>query len=293
MIYGNSNHPVLVKKIKLKIWSLRDEVEKVIEDSKHLEHDQLLEELRSEYVPNSKKPDLVLVKSPMQEESEEESTEDSADNEESAEISDDGEATENPDSEAEEEEEEAEADEENVEEQEESEGEDSSQEESDSNQEEQTQGEEILETKESTEETDSETKITITNPHVPEDKIAQGVCFLTDISMDAISFFSTKGFIHGQSIVIEFLIPTHFILNAEVMYTTNYNIGSRIISESRPSYRLMANWTFLKPGEKTLLRNFLKAIEPDLPKAPPPKAKVAAGDDDDDDDFADLEDLGL
>ncbi|MFW5887379.1 MAG: hypothetical protein ACOCUH_01140, partial [Bacteriovoracia bacterium] len=62
----------------------------------------------------------------------------------------------------------------------------------------------------------------------------------------------------------------------------------RIISPNRLEYRIQAKFTFQTKGERTLLRRFLKSIEPDLP--PPPKKKPEKKDDDEGDL---LDELGL
>ena len=39
---------------------------------------------------------------------------------------------------------------------------------------------------------------------------------------------------------------------------------SRVISQSSLPFRTGIKFTFLKEGERTLLRNFIKSVEPDL-----------------------------
>ncbi|MFZ4715743.1 MAG: hypothetical protein ACOYL6_18615 [Bacteriovoracaceae bacterium] len=117
-------------------------------------------------------------------------------------------------------------------------------------------------------------------------KASPGVLVLSDINMDEILFFSKHEFDFGQSVVIEFLVPNYFILAAEVISCMCYNRRSRIINPARPEYRLKAKFTFQTMGERTLLRNFLKSIAPEVPKH---AAKKAAKIEDKDD----LSDLGL
>lgn len=119
-----------------------------------------------------------------------------------------------------------------------------------------------------------------------EEKASPGVLILSDINMDEILFFAKDEFAFGQSIVIEFLVPNYFIVSAEVVSCLRYNRRSRIINPSRPEYRLKARFTFQTMGERTLLRNFLKSISPDVPK---PAKKVASKTEAKDD----LSDLGL
>ena len=65
----------------------------------------------------------------------------------------------------------------------------------------------------------------------------------------------------GQSIVISFNIPEKFILNAEVTYSQSYSLKNRILSDTTLPYRICAKFSFLRKGERTLLRNFLEKIE--------------------------------
>jgi hypothetical protein len=94
------------------------------------------------------------------------------------------------------------------------------------------------------------------------DKISYGFALLADINMASMLLFSKEGFAGGQSIVIEFLIPQHFILSSEVIKSTHFAMRSRIISESKPDYRLQCKFTFDFSGERGALRDFLTSIEP-------------------------------
>lgn len=98
------------------------------------------------------------------------------------------------------------------------------------------------------------------------DKISYGFALLADINMEWILTFSKDGFIQGQSVVVEFLIPRPFMLSAEIMMCNNVSMRSRIISESKPDFRLQCRLTYALPGERTRLREFLTSVEPDLPK---------------------------
>lgn len=118
-----------------------------------------------------------------------------------------------------------------------------------------------------------------------EDKIVEGFVFLSDIQMDQIMLFAKNNFIHGQNIVIKFLVPKPFSITAEVIASTNIARNSRIISLAKPEFRLQCVFKCKFPGERGNLRDFLQSIEPDIPE--PPK-KLRRPDDDDDDDFDDL-----
>src|SRR5690606_19530112 len=101
-----------------------------------------------------------------------------------------------------------------------------------------------------------------------------------------------KQFTVGQSIVVEFMIPKRFSVNVDVAYCRAFNLKSRIISNQNFRYRVAAKFTFLKEGERTLLRQFIQSIEPEIQKQLPPKVtqgKQEGGDDD----FGDLDDLDI
>lgn len=108
------------------------------------------------------------------------------------------------------------------------------------------------------------------------DKISYGFALLADVNMDWMLTFSKQKFIQGQSVVIEFLIPGPFKLSAEVIMCSNVGMRSRIISDSKPDYRVQCRFTYAFAGERARLREFLTSVEPDLPaKAPSLKAEDA------------------
>lgn len=108
------------------------------------------------------------------------------------------------------------------------------------------------------------------------DKISYGFALLADVNMDWMLTFSKQKFIQGQSVVIEFLIPGPFKLSAEVVMCSNVGMRSRIISDSKPDYRVQCRFTYAFAGERARLREFLTSVEPDLPpKAPSLKAEDA------------------
>jgi hypothetical protein len=96
------------------------------------------------------------------------------------------------------------------------------------------------------------------------------------MNMDFILNFTKDKFLQGQSVVVEFLIPQTFIMSADVVYCHHYALRSRVISSSKPDYRVQCRFTFATPGERDTLRNFLKSIEPSVEKK---KAKKEAEDD--------------
>lgn len=110
------------------------------------------------------------------------------------------------------------------------------------------------------------------------DKISYGFTLLADINMESILSFNKDKFLQGQSVVVEFLIPQTFMMNATVSYCHFYALRSRIISSTKPDYRLQCKFSYAIPGERETLRNFLKSIEPNMPH-PPKKVKKEAEDD--------------
>ena len=102
------------------------------------------------------------------------------------------------------------------------------------------------------------------HPSLPKDMLVKGRTVLAEIYMDKMLLFTNKKFIDGQSIVIEFDITKKFLLNAPVGFCKEHNLKNRIISETPFIYRMGVKFTFLKKGERTLLRQFLSAIQPDI-----------------------------
>ena len=94
------------------------------------------------------------------------------------------------------------------------------------------------------------------------DKISYGFTFLSDINMEQILTFTKDKFLHGQSVVMEFLIPLNFMMTANVTYCHNYAMRSRIISSTKPDFRVQCKFSYSIPGERDTLRSFLKSIEP-------------------------------
>ncbi|MBI2520438.1 MAG: hypothetical protein HYV97_08465 [Bdellovibrio sp.] len=265
MIHRQSNDPVLIKKISLRIWSLRDEVEARIKEHLAQEGDansstgndgvnSYLQGLISEYTPNSvgtetsapspenspeNKPALNLIKGGQDEKSSD--VADPTVPPAAAEAPAVSEVT---------------------------------------NADDQIQASSPTENPvEATSEAEPQAEPQIAAPQVDPNapiiirqktpaiepaKLCHGRTVLGEIYMDKMSFFAGRRFSEGQAIVIEFLIPKRFIVNADVVYCRHYSLKSRIISGQKLPYRISVKFTFLKPGERTLLREFLESIEPDL-----------------------------
>ncbi|MBT4790640.1 MAG: hypothetical protein HON90_03640 [Halobacteriovoraceae bacterium] len=121
-----------------------------------------------------------------------------------------------------------------------------------------------------------------------DDKIAYGFVLLSDVQMDQLMIFAKHTYIHGQSIVIEFLVPKAFSQMVEIKSCLNISRNSKIISATKPDFRLQCQFLFKFPGERSTLRNFLLSVEPTIPD-PPTKLKRPDSDEDDDD----FDDLGF
>jgi hypothetical protein len=96
-------------------------------------------------------------------------------------------------------------------------------------------------------------------------KISYGFTLLSDINMDSILSFTKDKFLQGQSVVVDFLIPQSFVMTATVSYCHYFALRSRIISSTKPDYRLQCKFAFAIPRERETLRKFLISIEPTLP----------------------------
>ncbi len=99
------------------------------------------------------------------------------------------------------------------------------------------------------------------------DKVSYGFILLSDINMETMMSFTKDKFLHGQSVVVEFLIPQQFMLTADVTYCNHYAMKSRIISSTKPDYRIQCKFSFALQGERENLRNFLRSIEPTIKPA--------------------------
>ena len=237
MIHNSSNDPVLIKKISLKIWSLRDEIESRI-------HDKIEEGTPSENV------DLVQIR-----ESYTNQKQSSSNNilslKANAELDTDEDEMARAMAGVEEETEKA-------------------------NEATQEQASAPSESNEASEQVEASSNlisidqniISISQkvPNISDDKISKGKTVLSEIGMDKMFFFCNKSFTEGQSIVIQFCIPNSFIVNADILYCRPFNLKSRIISQNNFTHRALIRFNFLKEGERALLRQFILSIEPDLTK---------------------------
>ncbi|MAX65409.1 MAG: hypothetical protein QF441_16395 [Bacteriovoracaceae bacterium] len=298
-IINKSNHPVEVKKIQVKVWKLRDEIEAAIAQ-RLTEHQDSNTEVNIDDIKNYY---TSLLNGDLQEESTDSENEDSA-------------ADANLDSSGNPLDDDAMAmmaalggdqEEENSEDQK-----DQASPEQDSD-EAQLQNQDS-ETQESANEEDDEAAMLAAQmladqaapaeaeqenaaqdvPQKPfkrvmpdESKITHGFMLLSDIQMDQVMIFCQQGFIYGQNIIIEFVIPSSFYLLAEVTASSNIGRKSRIISQTKPEFRVQAKFLHKFPNERSQLRNFLTSIEPEIPD-PPKKLKRPTNEDEDDDDFDDL-----
>ena len=248
MIHGNSKDPVLVKKIYLKIWTLRSEVEQVVKNLENCEDQAVIDAVKKEYEfkgPLKAEAGLTLIDggargeaAPEGEASEEAEAAPEVESEDQQEVAaSENEEANNPEEEA------------------------------------------------------SQVKAKIIqrgSENLDPANIHHGVCVLGEISMDSLNLFTSRKFMEGQSIVIEFQVPKKFIVNAEVLYCRQFNDRSRIISENKLQCRVCARFTFLKEGERTLLRQFINSIEPEIPEVVE-VPKAAQSDDDEFDDLAGLD----
>lgn len=241
MIHGASTDPVFVKKIYLKIWPLKAEIEAILKKRQAESEGKItpeeIQKIAEQYRYKgeiSAPANLSLVEGGA-EEGVEEGEETSEENPEEVEAS---------------------AEDENSE--------------------------------ESSEETQSVEIIQRYSELIPAEKVIHGMTILAEVGLDKVHFFSHSGFMDGESIVLEFQVPKRFVVSAEISLCRPLNLKSTIISPNRLHYRVVAQFNFLRPGEKTLLRNFIKSIEPDVPEVvvKPVKAK-----EEDDEGFDELDGL--
>lgn len=286
MIHNASNHPVLIKKIGLKIWTLRAEIEAVIakrvstldENADNAQDPQhALEELHQEYLPGGNAQNLIEFprKAPPSAAAETVPTPPAETPAESAPANQEVAATDtappaaaNPFQDVIENQAPAEA-----------------------------PANTTARPMDSTPHNDEEVVILQRRPPIPEDQLFSGKTLLSEVYMDRIHFFCDESFLEGQSIVIQFQIPQCFALNADVMYCRRYGMKSRIISENKFLYRVAARFTYLRPGERTLLRRFLQSVEPNIAEQLKAKAvkeaQAAPAKEGGDDVMGDLDNLDL
>ena len=97
-------------------------------------------------------------------------------------------------------------------------------------------------------------------PPLPPGRVHHGSVFISELQMDRIRFFSSAHFLEGQAVAMEFIVPERFIVNADVLHCHRYSMRSRVISPTTLSFRAVAEFSFLKRGERTLLRKLVRSI---------------------------------
>jgi hypothetical protein len=102
------------------------------------------------------------------------------------------------------------------------------------------------------------------NRYIGESEVYQAYAILYDINFDEISFFSEFTFIPGQEIVIELGIAKSFTLHAEVSLIKSFQGKSRLIQAWKPICRVRAKFLCRHPGDRTLLREFLRSVDTKL-----------------------------
>ncbi|MDO9181557.1 MAG: hypothetical protein Q7U04_04075 [Bacteriovorax sp.] len=256
MIHNSSTDPVLIKKISLKIWSLRDEIEARIQEklaAGTTSEEMDLMQIRASYTPKNIQTDNVLALKPNADLDTGEDEMARAMAQAEAETQTEEETTENA-----------------------------------------IPSENIVDLNAASNVSSIDQNIisiSLDAPNITDDKIGKGKTVLSEISMEKMFFFCNKPFTEGQSIVIQFCIPKSFIVNADILYCRPFNLKSRIISQNNYTHRALIRFNFLKEGERALLRQFLQSIEPDLSKIEK-KAEAGKGDPDGSG-FGELDDLGL
>lgn len=129
-------------------------------------------------------------------------------------------------------------------------------------------------------------------PSVPDELIIHGKTLLAEVDMETMRLFCDENFLIGNTVIVEFLVPNKFSISANVIHCREFSMKSRIISQAKLSYRAILKFAFLKEGERTLLRQFLNSVEPE--KAPVQKKAAKKVDEDEDDEgFDELDDLDL
>lgn len=263
MIHNSSSDPVLIKKISLKIWSLRDEIEarirEKVEAGVDVDENEIMQ-IRAQYTPKQSGGNVLQLKGSSELDSgEDEMAKAMAEamnggGEDAAESSEEKQPEENSENVA--------AAEDN-----------------------------IVQLNGGAPADNNIITINLDAPNIPEEKIAKGKTVLSEISMEKMFFFCNKAFTEGQNIVIQFCIPKSFIVNAEILYCRPFNLKSRIISQNNYTHRALIRFKFLKEGERALLRQFLQSIEPDLTKVA--KKSAAKAEEEGGSEFGELDDLGL
>jgi hypothetical protein len=229
MILSKSSHPVNIKMINVRVWTLRSEIEAAIKAITHaagtVEYQNELEAIADFYrlsshaqpaqtgSGNDAKPSLALVDTPTEEVDEDMAAMmDALGTPEKAEAND---AEQAPNSDA------------------------------------------VATNVQATQEIKNIQRTIPAN-----ESLSFGNLLLSDINMDMALVFSKNAFTIGQTVAIEFLIPKRFILSAEIDYCQSIVFKSKIISDKKPEFRIRLRFKHIYPAERTNLRNLLKSIEP-------------------------------
>lgn len=262
-LINKSNHPVNIKKIHVRVWTLREEIEACIQEriKAHGPENVDIEDIKAFY--SQLKPRNAYTEDTEEgndDQNFQPGIEDSSDMEEDSDMDDMAKAMAGEDPE------------ENG-----SEGQDPDE----------AQAKELTDEVLSDQNNPAASQSSFKRVLPSEDKMIYGFAFLSEIHMEQILFFGKRPYTNGQTIIIEFLIPNNFSLSAEVQNSLSIDRGSRIISQTKPSHRVQGSFLFLFDGERASLRDFLKSVEPEVPP-PPRRLKQVEKDEDDDDDFDDL-----
>ena len=256
-LYGHSKDPLYIKKISLRLWTLQNEIEAIVaemlQNDPEIAKNKIIDELTREYSANV--ISLNAEEAPAEESSE---FEDDAEAAMAAAIAGGDEDSENSDDT------DASADD---------------------------MAAAMMGSSEPIAESSSPVKIKQRSPQIDPTRVAHGKTIISEIFMDGMHLFCTNKFILGSAIVVEFLVPKKFSITGVVTHIREVNMKTRVISDRKMIYRMMIDFTFLKAGERSLLREFLATIEPTgVSKAPPKEEEKEEAPEEDKDE---LEDLGL
>ena len=274
IIFGHSKDPILIKKIPLKIWYLRHEIEAVLREKLMHEEgkseNEHINDLIEEYV-NTPVSNVIPIH-----QGDEAEVINIGEGQEAmaAALADEGDVSDGEEAKTI-----AEAGDADI-----AKGED-------------TMAAAIAESAETTSQTqnttgDEPTIIKQRRPNVPEELIIHAKTLLAEVNMETMHLFCDENFLIGNTVIVEFLVPNKFSISANVVHCREYSMKSRIISQAKLRYRAIFKFAFLKEGEKTLLRQFLNSVEPEK-AAVQKKATKKVENNDDDEGFDELDDLDL
>lgn len=264
-LLNKSNHPVEVKKVKIRIWTLRSEIEAAIAIKLENTDESDLTKLDIQDIQ-------TFYHNHVPREIEEDDFEDiDMDDSNVSELTT----------------------EEDVEESEEAEADESESDEAEKEEQTNDDTEDNKAQVESLEESDSEkeeaSNSTFTRPIPKDEYIFQGELLLADLHMDQVMLFTDRKFLRGQNIIIQFMVTSPFVISGEVKHVVNFARNSKIIKEIKLDHRIQVECSLLFPDERSRLREFLTSVEPTIPPAPKRIKNISESDDDDDD----FDDLGL